>query len=153
MRACMLVSKFCPTLCGAWATAHQGSLSIAFSRQEHWSGLPFPSPEALPDPGIKSTSPASPALAGRVFTVELPGKPSSTEAVCLLFLIIFILRYCTLKIQKKKKHSSDRVTKEGEDGGSEVDPKLPSAEISGEWGESSLETASVAAPTVDERQC
>ena len=42
------------------------------SRQEYWSGLPFPPPGDLPDPGIK---PASPALAGRFFTTELPGKP------------------------------------------------------------------------------
>ena len=38
--------------------AHQGPLSMEFSRQEHWSGLPFPSPEDLPNPGIKPTSPA-----------------------------------------------------------------------------------------------
>ena len=42
------------------------------SRQEYWSGLPFPLPGDLPDPGIK---PTSPALAGRFFTTELPGKP------------------------------------------------------------------------------
>ena len=40
--------------------------------QEYWSGLPFPSPGALPDPGIK---PASSALAGGFFTTEPPGKP------------------------------------------------------------------------------
>ena len=45
--------------------AHQAPLSMGFSRQEHWSGLPFPSPGGLPDPGIK---PGSPALAGRFFT-------------------------------------------------------------------------------------
>ena len=125
MCTCMPVSKFCPTLCDPCAIAHQGPLSIKFSRQEHWSGLPFPSPEDLPDPGIKSTSPASPALAGRIFTVELPGKPSSLEAVCLLFLIIFIWLYCTLKIQKRRKYSSDRVTKEGEDGGLRGGPQIP----------------------------
>ena len=38
----------------AWALAHQALLSIGFPRQEHWSGLPFPSPEDLPDPGIKA---------------------------------------------------------------------------------------------------
>ena len=48
-------------------------LSMEFSRQEYWSGLPFPSPENLPNPGIK---PVSPALTGRFFTTEPPGKPS-----------------------------------------------------------------------------
>ena len=40
-----------------WTVAHQSLLSIGFSRQEYWSGLPFPSPGDLPDPGIKPTSP------------------------------------------------------------------------------------------------
>ena len=52
-----------------WTVAHQASLSIEFSRQEYWNGLPFPSPGDLPDPGIK---PASLALAGRFFTTESP---------------------------------------------------------------------------------
>ena len=39
-----------------WTVAHQSPLSMAFSRQEYWSGLPFPSPEDLPNPGIKLTS-------------------------------------------------------------------------------------------------
>ena len=41
-----------------WTVAHQAPLSMGFSRQEYWSGLPFPSPGDLPDPGIKPTSPA-----------------------------------------------------------------------------------------------
>ena len=51
-----------------WAVAHQASLSMGFSKQEYWSGLPFPSPGGLPDPGIKPTSHSAPALAGRFFT-------------------------------------------------------------------------------------
>ena len=47
-----------------WTIAHQASLSMGFSRQEHWSGLPFPSPGDLPAPGIKLASPVSPTLAG-----------------------------------------------------------------------------------------
>ena len=47
--------------------AHQASLSRGFSRQEYWSGLPFPSPGDLPDPGIEPTSLASPTLAGGFF--------------------------------------------------------------------------------------
>ena len=46
-------------------------LSMEFSRQEYWSGLPFPPPGDLPDPGIK---PVSAALAGRFLSVEPPGK-------------------------------------------------------------------------------
>ena len=51
--------------------AHQAPVSMGFSRQEYWSELPFPSPGDLPSPGIK---PASPALAGGLFTTESPGK-------------------------------------------------------------------------------
>ena len=41
-----------------WTVAHQALLSMGFSKQEYWSGLPFPSPGDLPDPGIKPKSPA-----------------------------------------------------------------------------------------------
>ena len=50
-------------------------LSMGFSRQEYWGGLPFPSPGDLPDPGIKPMPPVSPAFAGKFFTSEPPGKP------------------------------------------------------------------------------
>ena len=50
---------------------HQASLSMGFSRQEYWSGLPFPPPGNLPDPGIE---PVSPALAGMFFTTKASGK-------------------------------------------------------------------------------
>ena len=59
-----------------WTAAHQAPLSMGFSRQEHWSGQPCPSPGDLPDPGIKPTSLASPALADRFFTTVPPGKCS-----------------------------------------------------------------------------
>ena len=62
----------CPALVSWWFVAHQAPLSMGFFRQEHWSGLPFPNQGDLPDPGIE---PASPALAGRFFTTEPPGKP------------------------------------------------------------------------------
>ena len=55
-----------------WTTAHKATLSMGFSRQESWSGLPFPSPGDLPNPGIE---PVSPALADGFFTTESPGKP------------------------------------------------------------------------------
>ena len=51
-----LVAQLCPTLCDSMDLAHQVSLSIEFSRQEYWSGLPLPSPGDLPDPGIKCVS-------------------------------------------------------------------------------------------------
>ena len=53
-----------------WTVAHQAPLSIGFSRQEFWSGLPFPSPEDLPDPGIEPASLMSPALADGFFTTS-----------------------------------------------------------------------------------
>ena len=53
-----------------WTIAHQAPLSMGCPRQKYWSGLPFPSPGDLPNPGIK------PALAGGCFTTESPGKPS-----------------------------------------------------------------------------
>ena len=56
-----------------WTVAHQAPLSMGFARQEYWSGLPFPSPGDLPNPGIK---PMSPALAGGFFTSEPTEKPS-----------------------------------------------------------------------------
>ena len=54
--------------------AHQAPLSIGFSRQEYCSGLPFPPPRDLPNPGIKPMSLATPALTGGFFTTKLPGK-------------------------------------------------------------------------------
>ena len=52
------VAKSCLTLVIPWTVASQTSLSMGFCRQEYWSGLPFPSPGDLPDPGIESGSPA-----------------------------------------------------------------------------------------------
>jgi len=50
--------------------AHQALLFMEFSRQEYWSGLPLPTTGVLPDPGIKTPSLASPALARRLFTTS-----------------------------------------------------------------------------------
>ena len=57
-----------------WTAAHQAPLSMGFSRQECWSGLPFPSPGDLPGPGLE---PGSPALWADSLPSEPPGKPSS----------------------------------------------------------------------------
>ena len=58
-----------------WTEAHRAPLSVGFSRQEHWSGLPLPSQD-LPDSGIELVSLTSLALAGRFFTAETPGNPT-----------------------------------------------------------------------------
>ena len=58
-----------------WTVPCQVPLSMKFFRQEYWSGLPFPTPGDLPNPGTEPMSPASPALAGGFFTTEPPGKP------------------------------------------------------------------------------
>ena len=54
---------------------NRAPLSMGFSRQEYWSGLPFPSPRDLPDPGIR---PGSPALQADSLPTELQGKPYTT---------------------------------------------------------------------------
>ena len=61
-----------------WTVAHQAPLSMGFSRQEYWSGLPFPSPGDLPDPGIE---PMSPALQADAKTSEPPGEPAIAIAI------------------------------------------------------------------------
>ena len=55
-----------------WTVACQDPLSMGFSRQEYWSGLPLPSPGDLPNPGIE---PGSPALQANALSSEPPGKP------------------------------------------------------------------------------
>ena len=67
----------------SWTLAHQALLSMEFSRQKYWSGLPFPSPGDLPNPGIE---PMSPALAGRFFTTVPPEKLSPLSLAYFLFL-------------------------------------------------------------------
>ena len=64
----VLITQSCPTL---WTVAHQALLSMEFSRQEYWSGLPFISPWDLPDPGIE---PRSLALQADSLPTKPPGK-------------------------------------------------------------------------------
>ena len=93
-----------------WIITHQAPLSMGFFRQEYWSGLPLPPPRDLPILGIKPTSPMSPALAGRFFNTEPPGKPSNEAAPlsCLNFTG-FNRKYASYqepgksKAEKKKK--------------------------------------------------
>ena len=60
----------CLTLATPWTAAYQAPLSIGLSGQEYWTGLPFPPPGDLPDPGIETASLTSSALAGRFFTTS-----------------------------------------------------------------------------------
>ena len=78
-----------------WAVAHQAPPSMGFSRQEYWSGLPFPSPGDLPDPGIE---PRSPALHADALISEPPGKPQICICMCIyvcVYMYIHILS-CTI---------------------------------------------------------
>ena len=61
-----------PLFATPWTVAYQAPPSMGFSRQEYWSGLPFPSPGDLPHPGIK---PRSPTFQADALTAEPPGKP------------------------------------------------------------------------------
>ena len=67
----MVLSLSCPTLATPWSVARQVPLSMGFYRQEYWSGLPFPSPGDLPDPGIE---PGSPQLQAGSLRTGLPGN-------------------------------------------------------------------------------
>ena len=60
-----------------WTVAHQAPPSMGFSRQEHWSGLPFPSPGDLPNPGIE---PRSPVLQADALTSEPPERQVTASA-------------------------------------------------------------------------
>ena len=68
-----MLTQSCPTLCDPMDyIAHQAPPSMEFSRQQYWSGVPFPSPGDLPDPGIE---PRSPALRADTLPSEPPGNP------------------------------------------------------------------------------
>ena len=75
-----------------WTVAYQVPPSMGFSRQEYWSGLPFPFPGDLPDPGIK---PRSPALQADALPSEPPGKPS----VFFLYIIYLIFQWLPWELQ------------------------------------------------------
>ena len=86
------VAQSCLTV-SPWTVARQTPLSMGFSRQEYWSGLPYPSPGDLPDPGIKPVSPAALGLAGRFFTAEPPRKPVCVCVCVCVCINIYILFY------------------------------------------------------------
>ena len=97
MHACML-SCFSPVLLFATlqTVAHQAPLSMGFSRQEYWSGLPCPSQGALPNPGIKLASLTSPALAGRFFSTSATWKAQFTNDN--VYNILQMVMYIKMKI-------------------------------------------------------
>ena len=68
-----------PIFATPWTVAHQAPLSMEFSRQEYWSGLPFSSPGNLPDPGIE---PVFPALQADALLSEPTGKPAEQGNCC-----------------------------------------------------------------------
>ena len=69
-----------------WSIACQAPLSMGFSRQEYWSGLPFPAPGDLPDPGIKFESPMSPVLQAD----SLPLSPGEAHVCIHVYMHIFM---------------------------------------------------------------
>ena len=89
------MAKSCPTLATPWTIACQAPLSMGFSRQGYWSGLPFPPPGVLPNPGIE---PRSPALQIDSLPTELQGKPifydyiigiKTTQAIFIIVIFNF----------------------------------------------------------------
>ena len=101
LRACCLLlllfscSVASDSFATPWTIARQALLSMGFSWQEYWSGLPCPSPRDLLNPGTEPTSLVSPELAGRFCTTEPPGKPLITIHFyineIILYIIFFIL--------------------------------------------------------------
>ena len=86
--ACMLSHFSCVRLCVTlWTLARQVPLSMGLSRQEYWSGLPFPSPWDLPNPGIEPVSLMPLALAGRFFTTSATWEDHSTRK-CLMACVL-----------------------------------------------------------------
>ena len=79
-----LVAQSCPTLVTPWTVACQAPLSMGFSRQEYWSGLLFPPPGNLPNPGIE---PRSPALQEILYRLSYKGSPLFTLPLLYYFII------------------------------------------------------------------
>ena len=77
------VAQLCLTICDPWTVAQQAPLSMRFSRQEYWSGLPFPSPGNLPNPGIEPRSPTLQADSSPSEPpVMLPGLTQESAISC-----------------------------------------------------------------------
>ena len=83
-----------PLFATPWTIVCQAPLSVEFSRQEYWSGLLFPTPGDLPDPGIEPMSPVSPALAGDFFTHWVTGETLVLVNYRNLFQFYGLPRWC-----------------------------------------------------------
>ena len=81
-----------------WTVASQAPLPMEFSKEEYWSGLPFFSPDALPDPEIES---GSPALQADSLPSELPGKPSMSIIIDQIDLYVLICRLQEILISQR----------------------------------------------------
>ena len=84
--------------------AHQAPLSMGFSRQGDWSGLPFPLPVNLPHPGFALTSLSFPASAGESFTTEAPGKPAITWSITTTSATVDIVSLLQVRCYAKTFH-------------------------------------------------
>ena len=93
-----MLSHFSHVALGAtlWTVVHQALLSMGFSGQEYWSGLPCPPPRDLPDPGIKPISLMSPALAGGFFTTSATWEAHNDDYMLLIQVAIIHIGLTTL---------------------------------------------------------
>ena len=100
------VTQSCPTLCNPMGCSLPTPPSIGFSRQEYWSGLPFPSPEALPDPGIE---PAPLALVGGFFITESLGMPGiyvRVKQTMPVYVFVYSF-FCAIVLEEQSEETSD----------------------------------------------
>ena len=97
------VAQSCSTLMTPWAVDYQAPPSMKFSREEYWSGLPFPSPGDLPNSGIE---PGSPALQADALWSEPPGNPWKIVYIVTEYTMIYKRRYLkkfySLDINRKR---------------------------------------------------
>ena len=81
IHVCLITSVLSDSFLTLWTIAHQAPLSMGFSRQEYWSGLPIPSPGDLPNPGMEPVSPVTSALQTDSLPAEPLGKPQTRVSV------------------------------------------------------------------------
>ena len=95
VHVCEVASVVSSSFAAPWTVAHQAPLSMGVSRQECWSGLPFPPPGDLPNPGMEHMSPMSPALVGVFFTTVPPGRiPVVTYLIKCLLMFVRLMLSC-----------------------------------------------------------
>ena len=103
MDVCLYVCVCCLSYVWLFVTgAHQAPLSMGFSRQEYWSGLPSPPPRDLPDPGIELTPLMSLALAGGSFTTSTTWE---AQCVCVCVCVCVCITYNTTRFVKERDSS------------------------------------------------